>query len=248
LEKGPDASFRRVALIGLALVLAVVLASAAIRLGTAAGYFAAHEAVLKGLRALHRACASLEVLAAGWVGWIAWKGRARDARRWRVALVVLALTVFLAILGIFAGQNPSRLQALGNVLGGLALAAAFAWLAGAGRARQGRVGSLLVAGLGGLLVAQALAGGRLSIFGRWEVPALPLHVYLGLAASLGAGWLALRRSGGGIARLLLAAAVLAPLAGFTALQYDHSAAVALAHAASAALLVVVASARLGANA
>ncbi len=233
---------------GLAFVLLVVLVSAAIRLNGAGVGEMFSAAGLAMLRAVHRSAASLEVLAAAWLAWIAWR---RGGLSWSATGVVLALTVFLALLGIVAGKKPTPPQAMGNMLGGLALAAAFAWLLG--EEQRGKKGSgpfskrvltpfLLLLGL------QAVIGARLSIFGRTELPALPLHALLGLGVAAMIAWLALARFGGSIGRLLFALALAAPVAGFTALQYEYSAAAALVHAASGAFLIVTAVAALSRNA
>ena len=92
--------------------------------------------------------------------------------------------------------------------------------------------------MGGLLAFQSLIGARLSIFGRAEFPALPAHALLGLAAAAVLGWLGLSRIGGRTGKLLVAAVLLAPTAGFTALHYEYSIAAALVHAGAAALLIV----------
>jgi heme A synthase len=224
-------------------VLVVVLVSAAIRLnasGVGEMFSASGIAVLRGV---HRTAASLEVLAALWVAWVAWR---RGAPSRQASAVVLALTVFLAALGIIAGKNPLPAQALGNVLGGLALAAAFAWLLGEKGSGPffGKWGLTLFV----LLALQAVIGARVSIFSRTAVPALPLHALLGLGIAALAAWLALARIRGRMGRLLFALALLAPVAGFTALQYEYSAAAALVHAASGAFLVVAAVAALSRNA
>jgi hypothetical protein len=224
-------------------VLVVVLVSAAIRLNAAGIGEMFSVSGIAVLRGVHRTAASLEVLAALGVAWIAWRRRGPS---WQASAVVLALTAFLAGLGIVAGKNPTPVQALGNVLGGLALAAAFAWLLekkGSGPF-FGKWGLTLFI----LLALQAVIGGRLSIFGRAELPALPGHALLGLGIAALAAWLALARIRGRMGRLLFALALAAPLAGFTALQYEYSAAAALVHAASGAFLIVAAVAAFSRNA
>ena len=116
----PEARLAAAAATGLGLVLLVIVVSVAIRL---------EAGPLTALRGVHRAAASLEVLAMLALAWLAW----------RRASLVIALTVFLSLLGIFAGQNPPPVAALGNLLGGLALAAAFAWVLGARTAARRRI-------------------------------------------------------------------------------------------------------------
>ena len=242
-----------VAKAGLALVLVVVLVSAAIRLNSFGVAPMVSPPGLTALRALHRAAASLEVLAAAWLAWAAWR---RETRSRKAIGVVLALTAFLAVLGVVAGRTPSQGQAIGNVLGGLALAAAFAWVLG--EEGSGTFSRQRAAGgkrfltpfllLGGLLAVQSLIGARLSIFGRTDLPALPLHALLGLGIAGLLAWLALARIQGRAGRWLFVLALGAPIAGFTALQYEYSAGAALVHAACAALLVAASAFVLGRNA
>jgi len=202
-------------------VLVVVLASAAIRLNAAGIEPMLGASGLAALRGVHRTAASLEVLAALWLAWVAW----------REAALILVLTVLLSLLGILAGRTPTPLQSLGNLLGGLALAVAFAWALGKnGPGRWGLTPFLLLA----LLALQALIGGRLAIFSRVELPALPAHALLGLGLAALCGWLALARTGGTLGRGLFLLALAAPVTGFTALEHPYSAVPALVHAAAVA--------------
>jgi len=220
-------------------VLAVVAVSAAIRLDWGN---------VSALRVVHRTAASLEVIFVLWIGWLLFRARRQAPARWRVAAIALALTVFLSVLGIAAGQSPPRLQAMGNLLGGLALASAFAWLVGAAGRSGAAIAGTFAAVAGALLAAQAVVGARLSIFGRTDVPALPAHAMLGLATAALLGWLALSRIPRRGGRLLLACALAAPLAGFTALQYETSSGAALVHALAAAALVAASAYALARNA
>jgi hypothetical protein len=223
----PEApGLRPLAAAGLACVLAVVLASAAIRLNGRLPFLGATQ--VSALRLLHRVSASLEVLVALWIGGKAWRSRQECPARAIATGLLLALTVALSVIGIAGGRDPSPPMALGNVLGGLALAFAFAWLCGSAASGTPAITGWLAA----LLALQAFVGARLSIFGHGGAAALPLHIYLGLGLALLAGWVSFLRG-----QLLFALALLAPLAGFTALQYEYSGAAALAHAASAAFLV-----------
>jgi hypothetical protein len=98
--------------LGLALMLAVIVAAAGIRLETG----------IPGLRIVHRVAASLEVLVVLWLGWMAWRRRAVQ--------LAIALTALLSVVGIVGGQSPPREIAAINLAGGLALAAVFAWMLG----------------------------------------------------------------------------------------------------------------------
>lgn len=231
---------QNVAAAGLALVFAVVLLSAAIRLGQAATP-PLGEGTLLILRALHRAAASLEVVAAAWLGWFAWRVRAERPALARGVGLAVAITVALSVLGIVAGRTPVPAAAAGNLLGGLALVAVFAWILGFLRRSAGRAAGH-VAGAGGMLLAiQCLLGARLAVFPAAAAsPALPAHAMLGILLACGAVLLA-RRIGHARQRSAgFALALLVPLAGFTALHFEHSAAAAFAHAVVAALLIVAA--------
>lgn len=219
-----------------------MLASAAIRLNATGIEPMLGASGLAALRAIHRVAASLEVLAALWLAWVAWRSSGP------LVALVLGLTVFLSLLGIVAGKTPTPLQSLGNLLGGLALVAALAWT-------LGKKGSGTFSGkrfltpffLGGVAL-QMLVGARLALYGRVELPALPLHALLGLALAALWGWLALARIGGGLGGLLFVLALAAPVAGFTALEHPYSAFPSLVHAAIVALFTASAAFALSRNA
>jgi hypothetical protein len=214
----------KAAWVGLVLVLIVIVFSVAIRLGAES----ASAGLMLALRGVHRVSASAEVLAAIALVWLAW----------RRSLAVAALTIFLSVLGILAGQNPPPLAALGNLLGGLALAAAFAWALGRAHGRapqdQQRLGHTVAA----LFILQCGLGAWLSLFAKelWSL-ALLAHVLIGLALAAGAAWLALRLSRAPQRFALLGAALAAPAAGAAAALFGQPLAASLAHAAAAALLV-----------
>jgi hypothetical protein len=106
--------FRASVLIALALVLCVVAAAAGIRHGV--------DPAL--LRPVHRVTATLEVPVALWIAWLAWRHQFLVP----AAMVALALTALLSVVGIAGGQHPASAIAVVNLLGGLALAGSFAWL------------------------------------------------------------------------------------------------------------------------
>jgi len=185
----PEARLAAAAAAGLALVLVVIVVSVAIRLGADA----ASAGTMMALRGVHRASASLEVLAMLALAWLAWRERTRHVALARAAAVAMAITLSLSVLGILAGQNPPRAAALGNLLGGLALAAAFAWVLGRARVREPRNGCRVAHALAALIVAQCVLGAWLSIFvqGSWSW-ALAAHAELGLVLAAGSAWLASR--------------------------------------------------------
>ena len=209
--------FFKVAALGLALVLTVAVAAAGIRLGTG----------FPGLRLVHRIAASLEVLVALWLGWHAWRSRAVRPDLFAASLVVLGLTALLAVVGIFGGQQPPRAAAAANLLGGFALAAAFAWILGK-KVPKTFSGKRFLTPFFGVVAVQVALGAWLAIVERFGA-VLPAHAMLALVLAAGLGW------AGGKALGVAATAVV--LAGFTALHYEYSATAALVHAAAAALLV-----------
>lgn len=200
--------------LGVALVLAVVVAAAGIRL----------ESGIPGLRIVHRIAASLEVIVVLWLAWMAWRQPA--------VLLALALTALLSVVGIIGGQEPPPAIAAVNLLGGLALAATFAWILGKEQSGPFRGKRVLTPFLG-LLALQIALGAWLSIVDRFGM-ALPAHGMLGVALAALLVWFAKGRP------VLQMLALAAPLAGFTALHYEYSTAAALVHAAAAALLVCAA--------
>lgn len=200
--------------LGVALVLAVVVAAAGIRL----------ESGIPGLRIVHRIAASLEVIVLLWLAWMAWRQPA--------VLLALALTALLSVVGIIGGQEPPPAIAAVNLLGGLALAATFAWILGKEQSGPFRGKRVLTPFLG-LLALQIALGAWLSIVDRFGM-ALPAHGMLGVALAALLVWFAKGRP------VLQMLALAAPLAGFTALHYEYSTAAALVHAAAAALLVCAA--------
>ncbi|MGE0875130.1 MAG: hypothetical protein AB7O31_10730 [Burkholderiales bacterium] len=206
----------------LALVFVVVFASALIRLaGDELG------AALPFVRGVHRFAASaaaIAILVAGWYGW-------RTGERATSALVV-ALMLALSALGALTGTEPPPLAAAGNLLGGLMLASLLAWWLGRGGRRGG---APLAHAAAALAAAQVLLGAWCTIFEKGETWtfALLVHMALGLAAAVVLGLVALRIR----AWPLLAAAVAAPVAGLVSALMNAPAAVALTHAAAAALVV-----------
>ncbi|HEX6267681.1 MAG TPA: hypothetical protein VFZ81_12385, partial [Burkholderiales bacterium] len=105
---------------GLALVLVVIAASAAIRLsGQDLG------SILPVVRGIHRVSASVAALLIVAAAWLAWRGGRR-----RLAAAILLVTAGLSVLGAATGISPPPWAQAGNLLGGLLLAALLAWLLG----------------------------------------------------------------------------------------------------------------------
>jgi len=207
----------RLARAGLGLVLIVVFASAAIRLG-------AEGAALTALRATHRGAATLAVLVVLALAWLAW--RARGA--WLPVALAGLLVVALSVIGVLGGQKPPFAVAMANIVGGLALAATFAWLAGC------RTPGILTA----LLVAQAALGAWLSLtWSNAPLALLLLHALAGLALAAAAAVLALRLPAPALRAAIALLALAAPAAGALAAVLDRPLLPALAHATAAALLI-----------
>lgn len=223
----PPERLRPVALLALGLMLAVVIAAAGIRL----------EIAVPGLRLLHRVAASLEVVAVLWLGWMARRARADRPALFRAALLAIGLTAFLSVVGIAAGQNPPPAAAAANLLGGLALAAVFAWILGKSGKENRGLTPILGSLVGVMLGIQLALGARLAIVERYAA-ALPVHALLAMILVALLGWIGLARIGGRAGKMLFVLALTAPIAGFTSLHYEYSAAAALGHASTVALLLV----------
>jgi hypothetical protein len=218
MDRAPAPALRKLTAASLALVLVVVLASAAIRL-----FNQDLGALLPAVRAVHRVSASAAALLILAVGWLAWRGGRRP-----LAAAVVLLMIGLSILGAATGTTPPPAAQAGNLLGGLALAALLAWLL---NTKEGisRNGLMLI----GLVCIQALLGAWLAIFAEelWSLP-LIAHATLGLALAAGIIWLASFR------KILFAAlAIAVPVTGIAAALLAQPLAASLAHAAAVALLI-----------
>jgi len=207
------------ALAGLAalLVLTVVAASAAIRLGGAE-----LGAALALVRVVHRAAASLAALVVAIVFVLSLRKKVFR----RSALAALLLTLALSIVGWVTGTTPPPAPALFNQLGGIALAALLAWIWARGGAHSGN-GHLANAALG-LASLQAAFGALLAVLAQPPAFALLVaHAVLGLAAGA-----TLTATGWRYAWCALLAAMLG--VGVAAFP---SPAIQVAHATAAALLL-----------
>ena len=214
---------RLLAAASLALVLIVVVASAAIRLsGQDLGSY------LPLVRGTHRASASLATLLILAACWLAW----RSGRR-LLAVLILTLTLGLSVLGAATGIAPPPWAQAGNLIGGLLLAALLAALLGSGK------GSFRPYLLFGLL--QILLGAWIAIFAKdLFTPVLLTHALLGLGLAAAAAWvfLRLRKPVQRLAAVLLAFAV--PVSGAASALFALPFAAMLAHSTSVALLICAA--------
>jgi len=225
----------RIAGLAAFLTLVVVAASAAIRL--------AAEALgddLVRVRGVHRIAASLAAILVIAV----FVAALRHRRSRPAASAALVLMLALSAVGWATGTQPPPAAALFNQLGGVALAALLAWLAG--RASTGPSGTEVDRSLAmtALLFAamQIVFGALLVLLGPPLAIALVVaHAVLGLTAAAGGAALGVSvwRTGDGRrgAGLLLCAA-LAPLAGVAVVLPAPAIAIQVGHAAAGALLLV----------
>lgn len=222
MDRAPAPALRKLTAASLALVLVVVVASAAIRL-----FNQDLGALLPVVRGVHRVSASAAALSILAVGWLAWRGGRRS-----LAAAVVLLMIGLSVLGAATGTTPPPAAQAGNLLGGLALAAMLAWLL---NTKEGISWNGLV--WIGLVCIQALLGAWLAIFAEelWSLP-LIAHATLGLA--LAAAFAAFVLQAKLFIRILLAAAV--PVTGIAAALLGQPLAASLAHAAAVALLIAAA--------
>jgi heme A synthase len=210
---------RLLAAASLALVLVVIVASAAIRLsGQDLGSY------LPAVRGIHRVSASLATLLILTAGVLAWRGGRRG-----LAAALVAATAGLSVLGAATGIAPPPWAQAGNLLGGLLLAALLAWLLG----KQDDPDRILWI----VLAAQAGLGAWIAIYAEelWT-PVTLLHVFLGMSLAAAIGWFAVRK--GAVLLILLAFAV--PASGAAAALLGLPLGAMIAHSASVALLICAA--------
>ncbi len=254
---------RAIALACVVLMLLVVIASAWLRLAqprpvcadwpgcrsaeqpvlaNAAPSLLGHAGVLTLVRATHRVAASTVLLLVIALVALALAQRPRAPVLGRRALVMLALTLALAALGVVTAGARSAAVLLGNLLGGFALLAA-AWSALcdlqdrsaptatlASWAAAGALCWLLQAALG------ALAGARMADIAPF------LHLGLALLAApwaFAVGRLAQRQGCTVAGRALMALALLQLLLGATAAMSAAAPALVLLHNIAAALGVAL---------
>ena len=227
---------------GLALMAIVVFVSAAIRLGAVApqplpaGAFAI-------LRGIHRVAASLDAVVIFALAWYGWRLRHALPRCAYAAWLALALAIVLSVLGVIGGRAPGPALSLGNLVGGLALAATLAWTLGQLRRTAGSASSAWSTSITlGLTFVQCVLGGWLAIVATdlWS-PLLLVHVLFGALLMIGMLRVAAARGASGARRgamTLVVIAFAAPAAGSLALLLAPNFAASLAHAAAVAALVI----------
>lgn len=165
----------RAALVGCALVFAVIVASAYLRLsGAGPGW----TGLVGAARIVHRLAASAEALLVVMLAAVCWRARHQWARGAWAAAAIAALGLALALLGVATTEQAPPAVQLGNLLGGMALLGAFGWLAREAREPAPFVGSSAARGLWvgvALLASQIALGGLVSVQqAATSCPALPL--------------------------------------------------------------------------
>jgi hypothetical protein len=145
-------ALRRIALLCVALMAVVVVASAFLRhLGATAALQAAWASELVLARQVHRVAATLALLGAVAMVVLARRSRSRVALAWSL----LGVGLLLSVLGVVAGASRAAPVVLINLAGGLAMLALCVRLAaGETRASVGRAAWSLL----GLVALQAAAG------------------------------------------------------------------------------------------
>lgn len=153
------------AAIGCALVFAVIVASAYLRISHAGPGW---SGFIGFARIVHRLAASVEAVLAVMVVVVCWGARRTWAGGAVTAAAIAALTVFLTLLGIVTAEAQSPGVTLGNLLGGMALLGAF-WVlrlqARGGAAHQVSTAAYWVWFGVALLAAQIALGGLVSAHG-----------------------------------------------------------------------------------
>ena len=193
-----------------ALVFVVVASSAWLRLGAApcppggcAGF-----GLADAVRLAHRVAAMGVTVLALVIAALAWKAPARTGLR-AASVLLIILVAALAVIGRrSAGAAPPAVL-LANLLGGLALLAACAGIAGAATASRGRI-ALSFAAATALLAAAIGTGGVLAIWPAAGPSPLAL-AHRGLAWSALAAWALMALSGAHAPGARLAARLVALL-------------------------------------
>jgi heme A synthase len=226
----------------LVLVLAVIAASAYIRL-SASSATPPSAANIDGVRIAHRVAASLAAIAVLVLALLAW--RARRARA--PAFAALAVTLALSALGAATGTSPPPPAVLGNLLGGLALAALLAralgqaWPRGIGTPTRGAATHGLLRLALSIGAAQAVLGAGVALSGKVvDLVWLLAHVALGASLAILCGWIGVALSRAGLKAqglVLIVLAALAPVAGTLAALIELGPLASIAHPVLAALLL-----------
>lgn len=238
----PDAGWAApLAAFTLACVLAVIAASALVRLSVKLDATAAPERIQAG-RAVRQNVGGLAALGVAALAIAANSVRATRGALGPAAAAALALTVVLSGVGFWTGTEPPPAAAFVNQFGGVLLAGILGWLLGRARASAGSTPAMRILASVALaiLLTQAAFGGAIAIFTMQPPVVLHvLHAALGLAAAacLAAVAFELR---GGERLLLVASAASVPLAGVLVAVQGPSSALQVAHSLAGAVLLAAA--------
>ena len=239
----PDAGWA-VVLAGATLlfVLAVIAASAYVRLGSAQ-VPTASASTIDAARTIRGSAGSVAAIGVAALAVAAAMIRSVRAPLAAGAGGALALTVLLSIVGFATGTEPPRWAAYTNQFGGVLLAGLLGWLAGRAGSRlrvtvdDRRLGVAALV----LCVLQAAFGGAIATAGRDPSAALLiLHAAVGVAAACCAAALSVQLSGRNARSLraaLIACVVSVPLAGIASAVAAMPASLQVAHAISGATLL-----------
>ncbi len=214
----------------------------------------AQPAAVTAARLVHRLSASI---AGALVLMIAYLSSVQQPRvRPDIALsaALVALTVFLAVLGRWSRTSQAPLVTLGNLLGGMTLLALLHWMRlRSSRAQASADGAGRLAPVAGAALALALAGVSLGalVSGSHAVSAVraasgellaSAHLLSGLLVLLLTATLVLhpaaRGSGRGVGVAAFTLAIAQAMTGWVSTGFDYPLAAALAHNLLAALLLI----------
>lgn len=214
----------------------------------------AQPAAVRAARFVHRLSASIAgalVLLSAYLSSVQ-QPRVRSDIALSAALV--ALTVFLAVLGRWSRTSQAPLVTLGNLLGGMTLLALLHWMRlRTSRAQASADGAGRLAAVAGAALALALAGVSLGalVSGSHAVSAVragsgellaSAHLASGLLVLLLTGTLALhpaaRGSGRSVGVAAFALAIAQAMTGWVSTSFDYPLAAALTHNLLAALLLI----------
>lgn len=260
----------RVATAAVVLVLLIVASSAYLRQASvrlncpdwpacaqrAAGEDAARAqpTTVKAARVVHRLSASIAGALVLLIAYLSWVQQPRVRSDIGVSAALVALTVFLAVLGRWSRTSQAPLVTLGNLLGGMTLLALLHWMrlrtsgAQASADDSGRLATVA-----GAALALALAGVALGalVSGSHAVSAVragsgellaSAHLASGLLVLLLTGTLALhpaaRESGRSVGVAAFTLAVAQAATGWVSTSFDYPLTAALTHNVLAALLLI----------
>jgi len=229
----------------LAFVLAVIGASAYIRLGSAQIPAASSDSI-DAARTVRKSAGALAALGVVALAIAAPAVRATRSALGAAAGGALAMTVVLSLVGVATGVEPPPAAAFANQFGGALLAGLLGWLSGRAAARLDATAADRALGTAALLfcVLQAAFGGAIATLLRDPpVALLIVHAATGVAAACCVAGLVPglgRRGARWLAALLAVCAVSVPLIGVASTLVGITAQLQVAHALAGATLLACA--------